>query len=147
MSKQNNLQLFPKAVRVKAVILDFEKTSTGDIYFFFPYDASLDNCLLKGLRVEFDDVTSKQQNTYSPYKLLNLTTAVNFSLLLNVVNQNDERVISEYPISALGIDTNYIRRYNIENVNWGKSYIHFADGSFVAGKLRMLLTVYYTDKK
>jgi len=151
VTANTNLQNQPKTVRVKQLVVQVDKSATGDVYGFFPFDIALNKCTLKGIRAEFNGITTAI-TPGSDYIFVGYNDAKDNSLLLCLVDNNGQRVVSDYPVTALGVDNahsvllNPTRRFNCSNLNWGRCYVHFGDGSVVFGKMAIMFSIYYTDK-
>ena len=152
MTNNSNLQLNPRTYHSTLVRCIVPMNVSADGFGFFDYDAVLNNSSLKGLRAEFRQSTISTV-TPAPFGEFNGCTefdSVQASLLLNIVLKNGDRVVSEYPLSSLGLvvgasGISSIKRFNISDIDWSRSYIHPADGvqALIIGTVTVFITVFY----
>ncbi len=163
-----NLSRFPTIVQAKNIGLQF----LPDYYasqIFFNYDYEIDNCILKGIRLEYnaDGVFGSVPSPYSlncntqlvaPYKFLQfgLQPVVASYFGLTLVDKNNNLILQNYPLNGLNnpttganANTNYIRRFNSE-INLQKSFVSILDKtvipSFATDAVYINFTFYYKPK-
>ena len=152
-----NLSKFPTITKCKTVILPIYPADFGS-QTFFPYDAELDNSILKGIRIEY--INTPFSGTIPPYSIianlnnviplgvtgtmLRIPLAIYFGITL--VDKNNNNILQDYPVCALTQPrlfqkTNYIRRFNAR-INLQKSFISVLDKTVIPTNLAGIDALY-----
>lgn len=168
-----NLSKFPTITIAKTIIFEIPQQNFVN-QTFFNYDEALDKSILKGIRFEYSIFNFIPLGSPSPYSLivdfatlynkpastniLNLDDSLSSFFGITLVDNNNNNILQDYPLSGLnnptvGINsnTNYIRRFNTK-IDLQKSYITLIDKTQINGALSGVdivfgaITFYYKPK-
>lgn len=164
MKSLPNVTNFPKIVRCTQLINKIDFVVGSRVNYYFDYNQGLNNCTIKGIRLEtenfngFDDGTINYSNILLDgfTNVFNATIIFN-SLLITLVDTDGNNIIDDMPIISLGLGAilvnqtsngyNNIRRFNLKNIDWSRSFVRFANPSAFVGnqKIAIILSVYYVN--
>lgn len=141
-----NLSKFPTITVAKTIILEFPYINLSS-QTFFDYDETIENSILKGIRIEYSGNSTQIPATQVPPKSLDYFPSsffgskpnqfVNAPFIcayfgLTLVDKNNNNILQNYPLNGLNNpneitpNTNFIRRFN-SSINFSKSYISLLD--------------------
>ena len=162
-----NVTNFPRIVRCAQLINKIDFVVGSRVNYYFDYNQSLNNCNITGIRVESANVVgglfaSDGTISYSQILLDNFVLIsnlfINFSsLLITLVDNDGNNIIDDMPLISLSLGSNFvantsngfnnIRRFNLKNIDWSKSFVRFANPNIFGanGKSSIILSVYYVN--
>lgn len=154
-----NLSSFPTITKCKTLVVPIYRKDFFS-QTFFPYDKEFDNSILKGIRTEYNftpvagspppySIIANLNNTY-PLGITGNSMSIGISRFLGItlVDDKNNNILQNYPICGLtqpqiGINTNYIRRFNAK-INLQKSFISVLDKTVINTILANIDAIYGT---
>ena len=166
MKSLPNVTNFPKIVRCTQLINKIRFVTGSRVNYYFDYNQGLNNCTIKGIRLETENLVggffpADGTINYANILLDNFPLLSNFfipplSILITLVDTDGNNIIDDMPIISLGLGAilvnqtsngyNNIRRFNLKNIDWSRSFVRFANPSIlVTGDTSIILSVYYVN--
>lgn len=162
-----NVTNFPRIVRCTQLINKIDFVIGSRVNYYFDYNQSLNNCTITGIRLETENVITffgvidgtinYNSILLDNFNLLDNRAIKGNSLLMTLVDFDGNNIIDDMPIISLGLGNtviaftsdgyNNIRRFNLKNIDWSRSFVRFANPAnlLVSQKLAIILSVYYVN--